>query len=358
MSILNLFKKKRIVVNYNSSDLTENEKVANVMNENAYLKGQLMKVKADEAEKRESKNDEDEEKNTIAELHQQEKELGKKELAPISLFKIFKYIQKSKKKKKKYPPIKFTTFDASTIIGDVEDFNLMPDGALGAVADGRVVWASKDLNHVFYWIAGLNNFAKNKIIPLCMNSKGEFNPNVQTEEVSDLIIDSDGKFKIMQFSKKPLYEMIAGKNSEIQELNSELENVESTMTEQQKEINEKIREANLHKNRADKIESELSMALIKVAEIEMAHGQLARQNMTLMQLKEINEDLISSMENVVKKWGDKIEEEFGGNVRDKEWENLKEKLDWAKRNIPQTIYQIPEKEPKPSLIEKVRPVKI
>ena len=353
MGIFNLFKKKkRIVVNLNSEDLEDRELNQAVLNENAYLKGQLARIKTEEAKKRESEKDKEEEEQVKIDLNEQVKELKKGDLRPISLLKIFRH--KLFKKKK----INFTTFDGSKILGSVDDFVVLPDGGFGCVSKGNVIWASKDINHVFYWVAGLNNFAKNKMVPLCINSNGEFNPNIQTDEVADLIQDSDGKFRIFKFNKKPLYEFVAEKNSEIQELNQELENTESTIVDQQNEISTAKRETNIHQIRADKAESELSLALHKVAEIEQATGQMSRQLVTLTQVKEINEDLVNVLERVVKKWGVKIEEELGGTSRDKEWEDLKSKLNWAKLNMPQVIYQMPEKEEKPSLSEQVKPVKV
>ena len=99
------------------------------------------------------------------------------------------------------------------------------------------------------------------------------------------------------------------------------------------------------------------MALTKVSEIEMANGEIIRQNMSLVNLKEINEGLIDAMEKIVAKWSGKIEDKFGKDIREGEWEELKSKLNWAKQNLPQTIYQMPEKEEKPSLTEQFRPGK-
>lgn len=356
MGIFNLFsRKKKIVVNFNSEDFTENEKLVALLNENAYLKGLMARIKADESKKRESEKDKDEETEKIKMLLQQEADLKKKEINPFSLFSVFKYMTNKKHKNK---PIKFTSFDGGKILGYVNDFVVMPDGGFGVVSGGKVIWASKDINHVFYSLNGLNNLAKERIIPLCINDKWQFTPNLMNEEVSDVVRTSDGKFKINRINRKPFYEHLAENEEEISELNGEVENLEATTVEQQKEIYEKSREASLHKVRADKIQSELSIALDKVAEIEMASGQIIRQNMALVNLKEINEGLIDSMEKIVERWTGKIEEKFGKDLREGEWEELKSKLDWAKANMPQTIYQMPEKEEKPSLIEGVRPQKV
>ena len=355
MTFFEIFKKKpkKVLVRFDSSDLTEGEKIKSVFNENAYLKGILARIQAEEAKKRETQKDIDEEKEKAKELVEQEKLLKEDKTNPFSLLRIFKF-QTNKRVKRK---IHFTTFDGGKDLGIVDDFVIMPDGGFGVVSEGKVIWASKDINHVFYSINGLNNYAKNRILPLCTNEDGKFQPNIMTEEVAQVVRTSDGRFRINRFDKRPFYEELAEKESEINELNGELEHVEATISEQQKEIYEKEREANIHKVRADKSESELSLALNKVAEIEMATGQIVRQNMALVSLKEINEGLIDSMENIVEKWSGKIEEKFGKDIRESEWEELRSKLNWAKQNMPQTIYVQPEKEEKPSLLEGVRPAK-
>ena len=354
MSFLNIFKrKKKVILKFDSSDFTDAEQKQQLLNALAFMKGEEAKRISEEGKKREKESEKKDEEEKIKFLNEQA-EMLKKDVSPLSLFKILKY-QKNKKNKKK--KIYFTSFNSEKELGEVEDFVIMPDGAFGCVSDKKVIWASKDLNHVFYWVAGLNNFAKNRIIPLSVNSEGKYQPNIVSEEVSRLVKTSDGKFKITKFDKKPLYEELADKEEDISELFQELESSENTITEQQKEIHEKNRESMLHKNRADKIQSELSMALNKVAEIEMASGQIIRQNMTLMNLKEINENLINVMEKVVEKWSGKIEEKFGKDIREAEWEELKSKLNWAKLNMPQIQYITPEKEPKPTLTELIKPEK-
>lgn len=354
----NLFRRKRkIVTNFNSSDFSNNEKLSALLNENAYLKGQLARIKTEEAKKRESEKDINEEEAIAIELNRQKHELQTKGVKPFSLKKILNYVNKSKKRPKKFPPIHFTTYDAKESMGIVEDFVIMPDGGLGVVSDGNVIWASTDINHVFYWVAGLNNFAKNKIIPLSVNHEHQFQPNLMSEEIEDITLTSDGKFKINKFNRKPLAEAVANLHEEISHLQGELKTEEVVISDQQREIKEKEREASLHKNRADKADSELSMALNKVAEIEKANGEILKQNTALMSAKEINEELIQAMERIIKKWNDKIEDELSDTVRGKEWEDLKSKLEWAKSNMPQTIYNLPEQPKVPSLSDQYKPVK-
>lgn len=350
MGILNFLRKKKIVkVNLNSDDLTDYQKLQEALNEIAYLRGQEARRKAEEGKLRKQDKEKQEEEQKINELNKQEVELNKKDLNGFSLFKLLEYQKKAKNK------VQFTTYDGKKTIGLVEDFLITADGGLAVVSGGKIVWASKDINHVFYSVGGLNNMAKNYMIPLCVNDKGQFQPNIMQEETTDVVMSTDGKFRINRISRKPFNELLADKDEEIGELQTELMADEEIIGEQQKEINEKERELNLHKTRADVIQSELSMALSKVNEIEMASGQIARQNTKLTQLKEINEDLIDTADKFVSKWNRKIEDSMSRGVRDLEWEDLKNKLNWAKQNMPQTIYVQPEKEKEPTLAEKVKP---
>ena len=347
-------KKKKIVVNFSSDDLSQNEKVSAVMNENAYLKGILARVKAEEAKKREGKKDDEEEKETIKDLKIQEKELNKKDIKPFSLLKLAKFISKRKNRNK----IILTTFDGSKVIGPLEDFAIMPDGGFGVVSNGgRVVWASKDLNNVFWWVNGLNTYARKKIIPLCVNSHGEFEPNIQTTELGELIEDTDGKFKIQRFNSKPLYLHLSEKISQINELNQDLEMREATIADQQKEITEKAREALLHKNRADKANTDLSLALNSVAEINNAQGLIAKQNMALTHAKESYEKLLGDAEKIFDDLREKLQKRGGKSIEELNFEKITGLVEWAKQNIPETVIQQVPKEPAPTLSEMVKPAK-
>lgn len=347
-----LFKKKIVTVNLSSEDLKGNEKLQALLNEIAYLKGKEARRIAEEGKKRESDKDKDEEQETIKYLNEQSKELNKKEARPFSIKKFLKFAEKNKGK------IRYTTFNGSKDLGPVDDFVILPDGGFGVVSNKRVLFGSGDINHVFYWTAGLNNFAKKKIIPLCLNNDGQFVPNIMTEETEEMaILRTDDKFKVSRFSKLPISEYIAELQDERSGLYGELKAQDASIIEQQKEIKEKDREASLHRTRADRSDSELSMSLHKISEIEKANGELIRQVSTLIQLKEINEGLIDSMESVVGNMDKKIEKHLGADASYNEWVDLKDKLEWAKRNMPQTIYVNPEKEEKPTLSEQVRPVK-
>ena len=319
-------KKKRSKLVYNSEDLNENEKLAAAHAEIGYLKGVLLKQEAEKNLERESKKDEEEEKERIKELNEQKKKLDKEEINPVDLFRIMKYVEKSRKHPKKYKPIYFTTFDEQKIIGPLQSFALMPDGGFGCVSNNEIIWASKDINNVFWWVAGLGNSIRSKSIPLCRDYKGKFIPNIQTMEMSELVRSSDGKFRINRFNKRPIKEMLMEDKEQIGDLHSELESAESTISEQQKEITEKEREAKLHLSRADKAQSELSMALNKVQEIEMAHGQMARQIMTLNNIKTTSEDLIDTFERILNKNMDRLDNAMSGPAREREWEDLKNKL--------------------------------
>jgi ribosome-binding ATPase YchF (GTP1/OBG family) len=86
-----LKKKKKVIIRYNSEDLDSGEKLQSVFNENAYLKGQLARIKSEIEQKREKGNDEEKEQERIEYLNNESKSLRQKELQPFSLFEVFKY---------------------------------------------------------------------------------------------------------------------------------------------------------------------------------------------------------------------------------------------------------------------------
>ena len=340
--IKNFFRKKKLnVVHLNSEDFSENEKLQVTLNENAFLKGVLLKQKAKKGEERQGEQEKKEEKEKIKDLNKQYDELRTDKDKPVSLQKLFKLIKIREKDKK---PIVFTTFDGGKNLGKVKDFVIYPDGSFGVSNEKEVIWAGKLLEDVFYWNAGLNNYVRKGMIPLCVDKEGKYTPNVMEQEIPDWVKLSTGKFKINRFNKKKLFEAIQEKDEEIQDLNKEMEATEEIVSEQQKEINEKSRETELHKSRADKSTSELSIALDKIGEIEKSQGMIIRENLALNNLKEVHEETVERMERILNKWANQVEREGGATTRAKVWEDWKEVIAFAKQNLGnQTIIQEPEK---------------
>ena len=357
--IKSLFRKKKLnVIHLNSEDFavsdSDSEQVRKLKevnnalsNETNYLKGRLLKQHAQESEKRQGEKDKEEEKEKIQDLNKQYNELRKDSDKPVSLQKFFELIKKREKDKK---PIIFTTFDAKEIVGNAKDILFYPDGNIG-VSDGKkVIWASKNLEDVFYWVSGLNNYIKKGIIPLCVDKNRKYVPNLMEQEIPEWVRLSNDKFKVNRFNKKKVFELVQEKDDQIQELSKEIESTEETVVEQQKEIHDKERETSLHMARADKANSELSIALDTIGEINKAQGVIVRENLALNNLKEVYENTVDRMERLVEKWSSKVEKEGGSSTRDKAWEDLKEIVTFAKNNLGNQVIMPPEKE-EPSLAE-------
>ena len=352
--IKNFFRKKKVnIVRFSSDDFTEHEKLQAVLNENAFLKGKLLKQRSKEGEERIRDQDQKEEKEKIKDLNLQYGELRKDSDKPVSLYKLFELIKKRKNSEKE---IIFTTFDGKINLGKVRDFVIYPDESFG-VSDGKkVIWAGKSLGDVFYWTSGLSNYINKGMIPLCVDKEGNYTPNLMEQEIPEFVRMSTGKFKINRFNKKKVYELISEKDEQIHELHNELEATEEVVTDQQKEIYGKERENNLHKGRADKIQSELSIALGKIQEIEQAQGMIVRENLALNNLKEVHENTVERMERLIDKWSSKVEKEGGSSTRDKAWEDLKEIVTFAKSNLGNQVIMPPEKEAQ-TLVEQHGPPK-
>lgn len=357
-------KKKLNVIHLNAEDFAVSESDSEVVrklkeinkalsNETQYLKGRLLKIKSQEGEQRQGEQEQKEEEEKITELNKQYDELRKDSDKPVSLQLFFQLVKNRAKKKN---PIMFTTFNGKKSIGQAKDIVFYPDGNIG-VSDGKkVIWASKNLEDVFYWVSGLNNYIKKGIIPLCVDEDGKYTPNLMEQEVPEWVRLSNGKFTINRFNRKKVYEQIQEKDEQIQEVSKELEATEETVSEQQKEIHEKERETALHQGRADKYQSELSIALDKINEIEKAQGVIIRENLALNNLKEVMENTVERMERLIDKWASKVEKEGGSSVRDKAYEDLKQIISFAKNNLGNQVIMPPEKE-EPSLVEKYGPPK-
>lgn len=346
-------KKKLVVVSLSSKDLPKDKLVEHLKNEATYWKIKWGKDFAKKQQELDSEKEKEKEEDKIKYLIEQEKELKRKEFASVNLFKVFERIKKQKKGRK----LQFTTFDGKKILGPVEAIGFSPTGLIECVSGKKVIWAGAKLKDVFYWVAGLGNYINKRIIPLCVDEHGRYTPNIMQEEIPQYVRTGDGKFILNRTNTKELGKYVADLYEDINGLNNELETKEEAIGEQQKEINDSKREGKLHRDRADKIQSELSEVMERMIELDKANGFIVRQNMTLMTLKETSEDLIDSYEKVISKVMDKLEKEYGTTLRDKEWEDLKEKVQFSKENLGNITQILSQKEEKPSLTE-VRPVKV
>lgn len=354
--IKGIFRKKKLnVISIDSDNFSDDDKLKAVLNENAYLKGRLLKQKTKDGEERQREQDKKEEGDRIKDLNKQYEELRKETDKPVSLQLFFDLIKKREKENK---PIIFTTFDAKDVLGNAHDILFYPDGNIGVsiIEKGKkkVIWASQTLEDVFYWISGLNNYIKKGMIPLCVDRNGNHTPNLMEQEVPEWVRLSNDKFKVNRFNKKKVYELIQEKDEQIQELGKEMKSTEEVVTEQQKEIHDKDREVAIHQSRADKSESELSIALDKIGEIGKAQGKIARENQALNNMKEVHEETVERMERIISRMASKVEKEGSSSTRDKVWEELKEIVEFAKNNLGNQVIMPPEKE-EPSLEQKYGP---
>lgn len=354
--IIGYFKKKKSVnISLRPEDLSENEKLEAAKNEATFYKARLLKLETKISQLEGSRSNKDKEEEKVRELNEQEKEINKKRYVSVDLSKLFKLIDRQKKIKDKSKRMQFTTFDGKVLLGPVDSLNFGPDGSIECVSRGKIIWAGKTLKQIFYWPSGLNNYIKRGIIPLCVDDKGRYVPNLMHEELPQYVRLKNGKYKINRVNTVELEKLVAESQEEMSDLYKELESTEELVSELQKEVNDKTRETNVHKNRADKIETELSLALEKVAQLDKAVGIITRQNSDLTQVKEINEKTISAYEESFETLLEKIEDEAGKTVRDKVQEEFQNLILFARENMGNVTQVIqPEKEEQ-SITDNIRP---
>ena len=206
-------------------------------------------------------------------------------------------------------------------------------------------------------MAGLGTYVNKGIVPLCIDENGRYTPNIMQEEIPQYVRTGDGKFILNRTNTQEVSKYVADLNEDINDLNNELEAKEEAINEQQHEINEGKRETKLHRARADKVQTELSSVIERVAELDKANGFIVRQNTSLMTIKDASEEVIDVYEKAFPRVLEKLEKEYGVTLRDKEWEDLKDKVQFIKENLGNITQVISPGEKKPSLVEGIQPVK-
>ena len=84
LEFLGLKKKKRIIINYNSEDFSDNEKLSTLLNENAYLKGAIARTLSEKKAEEEKYEESDKEQLQIKALHKDKMGLEEKNSPPLN----------------------------------------------------------------------------------------------------------------------------------------------------------------------------------------------------------------------------------------------------------------------------------
>jgi hypothetical protein len=342
-------KRERIVYPLDPS-LIKNEKIVNELQKKVMtLESQLSEYKAIERQNRDANAQKNEDKENIEYLKKQETDIKDKKFGKaIGLKNFYKEFLLNRKFR---DSLEITDKDDTEVLGKFGDFVILSNGNMGVTdTHGNILSYGKNLRSVIYKPESLLNQLRRKRILIPCDRNGTFYPDVEQVEVPELSY-LDGQFKWAKMRSRPFKEALIEKQKMINELSEHINLTEQENVDLKRDLEDKNRAIKVYMNQSDNSKTELSKSMDKSIQFEQKIGDMQMKIVDLMQLKTMNEKIISSIENINAELLVKVEELGVKPQMLKVQDAVKDLIEWAKTNVPKSITQVmPEqKEEKPAI---------
>lgn len=341
MGFLNwLFSKKteRVVYPLDPNLIKTEKIIEELQKKNMTLESQLSEQKAIEREQRDANMQKNEDAENIGDLRNQELEIKNKKFGKVIGLKQFYKVLLTNKKFA--DSLEITDKDDTEIFGKFGDFIILSNGNLGVMdVHGNVLSYGKNLRSVIYKPEGLLNQLRRKRILIPCDKNGVFYPDIEQAEVPELTY-LDGQFQWAKMRSKPFKDAIIEKQKIINEVSEHCSFVEQENVDIKRELDDTKRALKVLNNQSDNSKTELSKAMDKSIQFEQKIGDMQMKIVDLMQLKTMNEKIISSIEKINAELLVKVEELGVKPEMLKTQDAIKDLIEWAKTNVPKSITQI------------------
>lgn len=330
--------KERTTFPLDPSLIKENKIIGEQQKKIMTLEAQLSRYKAVERQQRDSVDQKKEENENIENLKRQETEIKDKKYGKaIGLKNFYKELLSNAKFREK---IEVTDKDDTTILGNFGDFVIFSNGNMGIIdVHGNVLSYGKSLRSVIYKPESFLNQLRRKRILIPCDKNGVFYPDIEQVEVPELT-NIDGKFVWAKMRTKPLKEMILEKQKLINDLSEHCTLIEQSNVDLKRDLDDTKRAIKVYINSADNSKTELSKSMDKSIQFEQRIGEMQMKIVQLMELKSMNERIISSVEEINKELLTKSVEIGVKDEFSKTLDKVKDLLEWSKTQIPKSITNV------------------
>lgn len=273
----------------------------------------------------------------INRLKEDEKELKKNKFGKsFSLTKFYWAFFRDKKFREK---LEICDKDDAEVLGKFGDL-LFLDGGYIAITDiyGNILAYGKQLNHVIYKPDSLGNQIKRGriLIPYDKN----YNPSVDLDDIAlpEIIYDKEKKtYRFTKHVTKTAQTLILEKDKQLREAMDYAEQLEKTNVAHKNRIDDLERSFKVSLTSTDTSNTELSKLTDKLLQYQTVNGSMHNQIVQLTEMKALNENTITRLENVVENLLGKVEEMGDKTEFRKALETVKEVIDYAKTRLPKQI---------------------
>ena len=319
-------------------DKTVQELIKKIQSQDA----QLSNIFAEKKKREDLLKDTDKKDLFIKDLKEQKQEIDQKRYEnPVSLRKIFQKIIQDKKY-----IVDITDKDDTVTLGRFKDIVFLPGNFMGVIDTyGNIVSYGKTPSQIIYKPESLANQLRRKRIALPCDKEGIFYPDLESYEIPECVYDdATGKIQWAKFRKNEVKKMVVERENIIHQLTEELKYNEQLIISLKRKLNDKERAGDIYKNKIDITQTDLSMAMEKCLQYEQRFGEMQNRIVTLIEMKNIADNLYHGLENVNRELIEKSEEMGTKTEFRKALDVVQGLLSWAKDKIPKTIIQTPVKE--------------
>jgi len=256
-------------------------------------------------------------------------------------FLSFRWLYNKLKNKKFAGKLHFTDFERGENMAKFKDFGISEDGRFVAVGSKGVLLKMNNLKDIFPSIRGLSGDITSGKIPLCLTKDGEWYENVMAADIPEIERHGD-KLHYQKARKRPIYEIIAEKNSEISSLQGDLEEKEELVQDLQSKLDDVERGLRLQESDAETMRAEVSESEKSSTNVGRAFNSLTKRLDQKTNRISILEDELEKLTNQLDKMIKEAEREGVKLSDDKALESIKNIRRELVRDEPQVkIVEVP-----------------
>ena len=307
-------------------------------NQIAELQADLARSKTEISGLKGLKEQKQEEENIKSYLHEDKKQLDKKEVQKFFSLKTF--FHKYFNDKKFRDNLRITTFDRSTNLSKFGDFGFLGNQFVILNNQNKKIFGTRELKDLFQSIGGLGGDISSGKIPINLDKDRGYVENLMFWEAPEIIREEEG-FRYSKAKKKPLYELLKEKDAMLQQGYAELEEAEETIIKQQDKINELEISSKANEKSGQIARAERVKTVENVSNIEKMWRDTETELTQMRQVGVLQEDEIKGLERAFNKLKEKAEEE-GVTLK---FEEVIDKLDKVKDLFKQKTLIQPQSQP-------------
>lgn len=347
--LLNKKRPQRVAYPLSDEQIKESQLFKDIVKKLRTVEGQLGRELSEKAKKTEfeKKDWEEELKKSLKEKEQEIRR--KKYQRSVSFFKVFNDLSKEKKLKNK---IEVVDREDKKVFGIFKDLIALDGGKLaitikGEKKAGKVVSIGRTLHEIIYKPDSLHNQLRRKKIMIPYDENGKYVPDTENIQMHDVMEMEDGRYA--QASEKVFFvkELLIKRDEENKNLRATIERQEALIVDLNAKLRDSSRANRVLQRDSDISETQLSETTNKLIKIQTNFMNMSNRLINLQEQFAYNEKALRSVEEQRVALLEKAQELGIKGDLEIALDHVKDVIEFAKANTPETVYIQPEKEEKP-----------